>query len=255
MSRGTKNCHLHRRKHNTIRYLWGYRNIWQQYHPPLVVLPGSGPTLTGSNWLELIQLSWNRIHQLKAVNVTPTVENIILRYLDIFKDELGELRNYTASLRVGPNTKPIFCKARHGPNVLQEKVDKEPNRLEFGGIIEPIKYSEWAASIVAVLKTDQWIRLYGDYKITVNKCTNLDSYPIPKIEDLYTKLGQGRKLTKLDLRSTFLQVPLQKDPKKFLRINTPCALYQFNHLSLESNLPLSYINAAWTTFSWGNHML
>ena len=37
-------------------------------------------------------------------------------YPDIFKDELGELRNYTPSLRVDPNTKPIFSKARHVPD-------------------------------------------------------------------------------------------------------------------------------------------
>ena len=42
----------------------------QQYHLPLVVVPGSGPTLLGRNWLEVIQLHWNRIHHLKAVNAT-----------------------------------------------------------------------------------------------------------------------------------------------------------------------------------------
>ena len=72
--------------------------------------------------------------------------------------------------------------------------------------------------------------------MTVNKCTNLESYPIPKIEYLYTKLSPGRKNTKLDLRSAFLQVSLHKDSKKFLTINTPRGLYLFNHF-LESSLP------------------
>ena len=67
--------------------------------------------------------------------------------------------------------------------------------------------------------------------MTVNKCTNLDSYPIPKIEDLYMKLSQGRKFTKLDLRSAFLHVLLHIDSKKFFTINTPQGLYQFNCLS------------------------
>ena len=66
-------------------------------------------TLLGRNWQDVMQLSWNRIHQLKAVNDTPTIK----KYLNIFKDELGELRNYTASLRVNLNTKPIFYKACH----------------------------------------------------------------------------------------------------------------------------------------------
>lgn len=96
-------------------------------------------------------------------------------------------------MKVDPNTKPIFCKAFHVSYALHEKVDKE---LESLGIIEPMQYSEWAAPIVAVLKTDQLIRLCGDYKMTVNKCTNLDSYSIPKIEDLHMKLRQGRKLSR-----------------------------------------------------------
>ena len=69
----------------------------QHYHLPLEVVPGSGSTLLGKNWLEVIQLRWNRIHQLKAVNATLAVEDIIQRYPDIFKDKLGKLRNFTAS--------------------------------------------------------------------------------------------------------------------------------------------------------------
>ena len=133
-------------------------------------------------------------------------------------------------MRVEPNTKPIFCKVHQVPYALREKVDKELDRLESLGIIEPLQYLEWAALIIAVFKTDQSICLCGDYKMAMNTCTTLDSYPIPKIEDLYTKLSQGRKFTKLDLRSAFLQVPLHKDSKKFLMINTQ-GLYQFNRLS------------------------
>ena len=134
-------------------------------------------------------------------------------------------------MRVDPNTKPIFCKAHHVPYALQEKVVKELDRLESLGIINPIQYSECAVLIIAVLKTDQSIHLCGDYKMTVNKCTNLDLYPIQKIEGLYTKLSQERKFTKLDLTFAFLKVPLHNGSKKFLTINTPRGLYQFNHLS------------------------
>ena len=88
----------------------------QKYHLLFVVEEGLGPILLGRNWLEIIQLSWNSIHQLKAVNATPAVEVIMQGYLDIFTDELGELRNYTPPLRVDPNTKSIFSKARHVPD-------------------------------------------------------------------------------------------------------------------------------------------
>ena len=51
----------------------------QQYHLSLVIVPGLGPTQWGRNWLEVIQLSWNRIHRIRAVKATPAVKVIIQR--------------------------------------------------------------------------------------------------------------------------------------------------------------------------------
>ena len=62
-------------------------------------------------------------------------------------------------------------------------------------IILPVTYSAWTAPVVPVVKADKKIRLYGDYKITVDKCTTNDSYPLPKIEDLYAKLSGGKIFT------------------------------------------------------------
>ena len=57
---------------------------------------------------------------------------------------------------------------------------------ERAGTIEPDQYSEWATPIVPVMKSDGTVRLCRDYKLTVNKVSKLDGYPIPKLDDLYT---------------------------------------------------------------------
>ena len=96
-----------------------------KYHLPFVVVPGLGPTLLGINWLEVIQL---RIHQLKAVNTTLPVEDIIQRYADFFKTKLSELRNYTASSRVNPNTNcPVGWGCRIHQLLLCRGVRPSPN--------------------------------------------------------------------------------------------------------------------------------
>ena len=51
--------------------------------------------------------------------------------------------------------------------------------------------------IVPVVKRDGSIRICGDYKVTINKAAKVDSYPLPRIEDLFATLGKGKTYTKI----------------------------------------------------------
>jgi len=62
------------------------------------------------------------------------LQHFLARYPDVFKDELGTLKGFTAKLNVEEDVKPIFCKARPVPLALQEKVDAELARLEKLGL-------------------------------------------------------------------------------------------------------------------------
>ena len=56
--------------------------------------------------------------------------------------------------------------------------------------IEKVKYSDWAASIVPVPKTDGTIRICVDYKVTVNSVEGRP-VPMPTTEDLFATLVEG----------------------------------------------------------------
>ena len=71
------------------------------------------------------------------------------------------------------------------------------------GVIEPISFSEWAAPIVLVLKKDGTVRICGDYKLSVNQASKNDSYPLPRINDLFASLAGGKSFTKLDLANAY----------------------------------------------------
>ncbi|XP_003367099.1 putative integrase core domain protein, partial [Trichinella spiralis] len=58
----------------------------------------------------------------------------------------------------------------------------------------------------------------------------VDSYPIPRPEDLYQALRGGKTFTKLDLSEAYLQVELDEESKKILVINTHKGLYHYNRL-------------------------
>ena len=51
---------------------------------------------------------------------------------------------------------------------MRDLVEKELERLQLQGIIARVKFSNWAAPIVPVLKKDGGIRIYGEYILTVN---------------------------------------------------------------------------------------
>ncbi len=74
------------------------------------------------------------------------------------------------------------------------------------------------------------VRLCGDYKLTANKATRLEQYPIPKIEDLFASLAGGKGFSKLNLNQAYTQIPVEEESKKLTTINIPRGLYQFNRL-------------------------
>ena len=79
--------------------------------------------------------------------------------------------------------------------------------------------------IVPILKKDGSIRICGDYKITVNQVANVDSYPIPIIEDLYTNLVGGNMFSTLGLSNAYLHMPLEEESKNLTTINTSRGLF------------------------------
>ena len=135
-----------------------------------------------------------------------------------------------SKIHVDPTATPIFHKARPVPYALREKIEQHLERLERAGTIEPVQYSEWAAPIVPVMKSDGTGRVCGDYKLTVNKVSKLEGYPIPKLDDLYTKLVGGQTFTEVDLSHAYEQMLVDENSKEFLTINTHKGLYRYNRL-------------------------
>ncbi len=106
-----------------------------------------------------------------------------------FETGLVKFKGYKVAIDVKEDAQPKFCKARPLVYALKPKIDKELDRLLLEGVIEPISHSEWTAPIVPVMKADQSICI--DYRI-LNKVINIDSYPLPKHEELLSSLANGK---------------------------------------------------------------
>ena len=80
------------------------------------------------------------------------------------------------------------------------------------------------------LKADGSIRVYGDYKMTVNQVAKPDSYPLPQINDLLARLGGAEVFRKLDMSQAYQQLAVDEHSKLFVTINTHKGLFQYNRL-------------------------
>ena len=86
---------------------------------------------------------------------------------------------------VKSDSKPKFFKPCPVPHALKGAIEQELDCLETMGVIEKVRYSEWAACIVPVVKPDNSIRVCGDYKVTVNSVLEVDQ---PNPEELFFSL-------------------------------------------------------------------
>ena len=169
----------------------GSVNIHVQYEGqsevlPLLVVKGPGVSLFGRNWLEKLQVNWQAIHSVQGDSA---VRQLLQRHTTLFRDEVGRLEGFKAKIYMPENAQPHFFKSCRVQYYLKDKVDAELERLQKEGIITPVKFSEWAAPIVPVLKSNGQVRICGDYKITVNQVAKFDMYPLPLVEDLLTTLS------------------------------------------------------------------
>ena len=129
----------------------------------------------------------------------------------------------------------MFRKARPVPFARREVVAAELDRLEANRIITKVERSDWAAPTVNVLKPDKSVRICGHYKVTGNPHVDVDQYPLPTAEDIFSTLAGGVKFTKLDLAHAYNQLELDDASKRLLTINTHKGLYQPNRLSYGVN--------------------
>ena len=82
--------------------------------------------------------------------------------LDVFGEELETVRGVSAKLHLKPDAALKFCKPRPVPFALSPAVERELERMEKEGILEPVEFSERATPLVSVPKADGTVRLCGD---------------------------------------------------------------------------------------------
>ena len=114
--------------------------------------------------------------------------------------------------------------AKSVPFAVRKRVEEELHRLLDEGVISPVQHSEWATSIVPVIKNGT-IR---DYKVTLNRVAVVESYLLPRIDDLVGSLAGGEVIFKTGFGSCLPADP--ESARTLTTINTHKGLFPYNRL-------------------------
>ena len=205
-----------------------YQNQSLKY--TLYIIEGDRPNLLGRDCLAKICLKWEESFSMNSESKT-NLDDLLHKFEDIFSSELGTMKNEKAKIYLKPNSIPKFLRACPVPYALKNKIELEIERMVKNNILEPVDVSEWATPIVPVIKEDSSIRICGDYKMTVNQVSQLDNYPIPKIDILFAEISGCKKFAKLDLKQAYQQMLSDESSRELLTINTNLGLFKPTRLA------------------------
>lgn len=130
------------------------------------MVQGGARALFGRNWAKAFGMT---LEQMVCVHQASSENEIVGKYNKLFSEGLVKLQGVKASFSVPAESKPIFCRPRTVPFSLQDLVKRGIQRLHREGIVSRVRSSRRAATVVPVLKEDGTIRIYGDFKMSVNK--------------------------------------------------------------------------------------
>ena len=87
-------------------------------------------------------------------------------------------------------------------------------------------HSSWSAPIIVVPKGDGGKCLVIDYR-ALNKVTRKFTWPMPKVEDIFSKLNGATYFTTLDLCTGYHHIPLDKSSIPKTAFNSPFRKYEY----------------------------
>ena len=180
--------------------------------------------------LDALMGKQSKVHtvtQVKAdIPLQKSCEQVAKEFTELFKPELGCLKDMELEVRFKPDAQPKFCKPRPVPFAVQDDLAKAYDEGIKKGVWKATQFNEWGTPVVPVRKsplpgqTQRRIRVCGDYSVAVNGQLEPHRQPLPLPSDLRRKLSGGCGFTKIDLADAYNQIPLSEESQKRLALST-----------------------------------
>ena len=138
--------------------------------------------------------------------------SISIEYEDLFmknKSDIGRCKIAKHRIELEPEAIPHREGARCMSPDKAAKANQEVRNLLALGLIQP-SYSPWASGIVMVKKKNGELRFCCDLRPFNDVTVKEDAFPLPRIDESFSRIGQAKIFTSIDLAWAFWQIRLKK---------------------------------------------
>ena len=154
---------------------------------------------------------------------------LLSEFQDVFYQG-GELRAVNVGvehrIRVKTDSPPMAQRPRRLSPEEEAEVRKEIEELKEMGVIRESN-SAWASPIVCARRKNGALRLAIDYRRLNAVSVPATMHPIPRIDDLFDRLGEAKYFSVLDAKSGYHQLPLSKDESELTAFVVPWGQFEF----------------------------
>lgn len=149
--------------------------------------------------------------------------------------------------------KPVSTPTRRFCKADELFIKEEVKSLLSQGIIEKSQ-SPWRAQVLVTKDERHKRRMVVDYSRTINRFTQLDAYPFPRIHEMVHNLAKFKVFSKLDLKSAYYQIPLREDEKLYTAFEADGQLYQYNRIPFGLTNSVAVFQRAINSIISDNHL-
>ena len=158
------------------------------------------------------------------------VEALINRFHELFKENapLGIVPGIKHQIRTEPGTIPVRTKQWRMPETSRNEIRRQCDEMLDMGVIEP-SASPWLSPVVLVRKKDGKLRFCVDFR-KINALTMMDSWPMPRIDELIDDLGGAIWFTTLDAKNAYWTIEMDPEDKDKTAFSDGHRLLQFTRM-------------------------
>ena len=172
-------------------------------------------------------------------------DSMLAAYKDVFPDALPDglppSREVDHRIELIPGSSPPSRPTIRLSATELAELKKQLAELEAAGFIRPSK-SPFGAPILFVKKKDGTMRMCVDYR-ALNRITVKNSYPLPRVDELFDRLQGAKYFSKIDLRSGYHQIRIAPEDVPKTAFRTRYGHYEFLVLPFGlTNAPATFMH-------------